>query len=384
MLRTRHLLRRILLPLVAGSVLLTAACGGNTGGGATDAPAADSAAVAAGLERAKANIADYTKPLTEIGLTEPLKQLPTGKRVYVLYSKSIPTQAYQGDEFVKAATLLGMQATAVDVGDTADDFQGAFNRAVDDKPDAVAVLQTDISKFKRQFDQLKAAGIPVVLAGAEDKTAEGVTNVFSSADIGVKSSALADWVIADSEGKANVAVFGTPEASTWPPTEQAIKKQFADNCPGCTYDYVKVLNSELATALPGKIVSYLQTHPKVNYLYFYFSDMLNGVPEALRNAGLDEQVKAVSQGGAQPAFKRISDDSVQVADMGYPLRTIQWVAADTIARQLTGQDDSANKKWKPGGQVITKDAITWDVAAEKYWPEIPDGESQFRKLWGVN
>src|SRR5438067_1436624 len=85
---------------------------------------------------------------------------------------------------------------------------------------------------------IKAAKIPMFSAyGTTDP--EGTTNWIFANPGGpegyvVKGNVLANWVTADSNGKANTLLVNVPSISVFALWEQEFRKAYAKSCPGCS------------------------------------------------------------------------------------------------------------------------------------------------------
>jgi ABC-type sugar transport system substrate-binding protein len=137
--------------------------------------------------------------------------------------------------------------------------------------------------------------------------------------------------------------------------------------------------TSLGKDAPDRIISYLRSHPKVNYIALSVSDALGtGLPAALKAAGLGDKVKIVGQGGGTQNFadmKAGSIDALVPAD----LFSYDYLMLDALARHWAGVpvNDAGPPYW-----LVTKSTVPSDTS--KPFPVIEDYQAQWDKLWGVS
>ena len=70
--------------------------------------------------------------------------------------------------------------------------------------------------------------------------------------------------------------------------------------------------TSLGKDAPDRIISYLRSHPKVNYVALSVTDALGaGLPAALKAAGLGDKVTIVGQGGGTQNFTDMKAGSIE-------------------------------------------------------------------------
>jgi ribose transport system substrate-binding protein len=193
-------------------------------------------------------------------------------------------------------------------------------------------------------------------------------------------------MINDSGGDARMVAVTIPQFPVLNTETDWLKENFQRLCAKCTYDQLEVSVQDVGGgAVPQKVVTYLQSHPDVGYVYFTFNDLTRGVPAALRTAGFDEKVKLVGAAGDASIMKEIG--STQAAWTIAPNVYSAWVMFDAMARLSVGETLSSDY----AGKVYT--SPTWVVDSAKsaklleptgydwYGPE--GFEEQFKALWKV-
>src|ERR1019366_553266 len=107
------------------------------------------------------------------------------------------------------------------------------------------------------LQQLAAKHIPVVVWTSVDlpKPGNGVSDNFDGIAYYERQGQLrADWVTADSKGKAKVVLFNIPDFPSLAPLANAFATRLKSVCPNCSQARVDVGATSIATALPGRVV----------------------------------------------------------------------------------------------------------------------------------
>ena len=107
------------------------------------------------VAQAKAEMAKLTGVPTSIGVTEPLKVKPTGKKIYYMQCGVLQCTDV-GKQLDKVGGILGVDVVHIDTGDTPETISAAFDRAAHDLPDGVMVPALPSSLFKSQLATLAA------------------------------------------------------------------------------------------------------------------------------------------------------------------------------------------------------------------------------------
>lgn len=354
-------------------LVLTAACSSAaSGGGSSDL---------AGVAKAKAFVQQHLPYPDSIGVSAPLsKKPPTGKTIAVISGQTTSSKTYN-TAFQTAGKKLGWTIKVISMAsDTPDNAVKAMNLAVQMKPDAVFDPVFPAATFPTQIAQLKAAGIPYIEAGQTDKPGNGVNVVITTgADYAQRGQWLANWAVADSDGKANVAVFNL---STYPVLNAVLSgwdTTLKSLCPTCSTDTQNVVATSIGSTLPGEIVNYLNAHPQVNYVMATYGDMTIGLAQALSNAGLSDRVKVITQSGGPQNFQALVDGT-EKANVPQSDPIIAWMAVDAIARTFVGDKvDQKDYDYVPRN-IVTKDNVK-DPSVP--YVSVADYQQQYLKLWHV-
>ena len=141
-------------------------------------------------------------------------------------------------------------------------------------------------------------------------------------------------------------------------------------------DVLNVKTSDIGTGIPKQVVSYLQKHPDTKYVVCQFGDIFTGVPQALKTAGLDSQVKLIDDAGSPVNFQYIKKGQ-EFATVGSFIDVLSWQTADQTAKIMGGQ-----KFEEPvyPTQLMFKKDITFDTNGQPPFGD-PAWKDRFRQLW---
>jgi ribose transport system substrate-binding protein len=379
--------------MIGATIALTlVACSSSGDGGAKGASTTpvgqSSPANSAAAGQAAAAKERYTKLIgaPTLGISVPLKtKPPTGKQVYWLAGNDQSIEPLT--TAVKAATTaLGWDyhSIAYTYGDP-QSTSGAIEQAVAAHADYIVISGASIDSMGQGLQQAKAAHIPVFdMSGQEEPEGSG-NGVYSdpiSLDGVVKGSqALIDFAIAESNADAHILYVNYTDSPVLAATETAIKKSLPQLCSTCSITDVDVTSSALGDgSIPGLVVSALQRDPSINYVFFAFSGVFTGVPEAVEAAGLSDRVKLTGYQLSAEEVAALQDDSL-AAGVPLPQGEMAWAALDEAARYSEGMD----LDW-PAHQVLsltlwTPQNVPSTLKGE--WQGINGYQNQFKQLWHV-
>jgi ribose transport system substrate-binding protein len=368
--------------LLMATLACLAACS-SSGGTHASTPAtiaSSQGSSAAGLAEARAAVTTYLKAPTSLGLTETLKAKPTGKRIYEIEFPG-PVGQVVGDAVVAACKELGCVVTRVPMGSDPASQTAAWQRAVRDKPDAVVSAGVAKAVVGTQMHQLRAEGVKVVVFVSDAVPGVDVdVNLAGDARLTADGKLQADWITADSAGKADVIAYDFPDLAYIGSWAGGVRSELTKTCPSCKFD-VQHYGFAIASNFPSRVVSYLQAHPKVNYIALSYGDEMFGLQQALSSAGLANRVKIVGRAGTSLNFQLIKDGSSQKADIGFPVQLFSWGLVDTAARLLAGQD--ANAPYAQITQILAPSSISFDPKNTPSWYGVADFTAEFAKSWGA-
>ena len=158
------------------------------------------------------------------------------------------------------------------------------------------------------------------------------------APISVAGGAEADWIIANSGGKANVLIVSLNGLLPVPGMVAAADAQFKQYCPGCKVTTVAINLSQLGTAGAfGQVSSALVQNPGINYVDPLFDASIPGTLAAIEASGKASQIKMVSFNGSSFALQDVaSGTSPVIADVAEPDTWVGYANMDQAFRIMAG------------------------------------------------
>jgi ribose transport system substrate-binding protein len=363
--------------LVLGAALVAASgCGDDSGGAAaTDQPAATGGS---GVAQAQALVQKASARPTSVGITKPVgKAIPTGKKV-VFISCGVEACALQGDIIKQGAADLGWTASAVGTDGSPEQLQNAFESALRQGADAVILNAVNRAMVSKQIEQAKRKGVAFVTCCTVEATGDGILYNASTKEQSARiGEHLAADVVAESSGKANTLYVNISAFQILQTLGQQFKSSYTKFCPECEYASIDIPLAALGKDAPNRIVSYLRSHPNVDYVVLSVSNALGaGLPAALRVAGLADKVKVVGQSADSGTFQDIRGGRVK-AVVPFDYYAVDYLMLDALARHFAGVPI---EQIHPPLWIMTKDNLPNTTA--KVFPLVESYRDEFKQAWG--
>jgi ribose transport system substrate-binding protein len=376
-------LRRSAAMLMVAACVAAAGCGENSSSSDSSSSksgsgtAASSAAAQAGLAAAQRDVRETRRQPSTIGITQPLSKSPAGKTVAIVVCGA-PICAAAVPDLKAPLEMMKMKVKTFNAGVTPGSISAALNSVVQSKPGVVVDFAVPGVLWKSQLSQLAESKTPVILAATDPPPGQegDVAATFFGADKREQfGKHLANMVIADSGGKGKSMYVWTPELTGLKPQTDAFLATTKKNCPACTVDVVTTKSSDIGKKLPQQVVSELQRKPDTKYVVMMSGDMVTGVPEAMKSAGLSG-VKVISSAGSPVNYAYINRNQ-QYADLAGFLPVYLWQIADSAARGAGGAP-------MPAKPAFFMQWIQQSNSPAKGPPAFgSDFTAEFKKLWGV-
>lgn len=389
---------RGLLAIVALACLgaiLVAGCGGSgdsssssEAGSATEAETSESSG--GGSEEsgggmfpaAEKKAAEYEQRPTSIGITKPVgKPIPKGKVIDFIQC-GVPACEIEKELLEEATDLLGWTLKPINSGVTPEEIKAAYDQAIKDEPDAVLSSGNPRSLFEPELAQLKQMNIPVVQAFVGDKPGNGITGVVGGPEASeVEGAAEADYILTHAESEdVKVGLVYVNGFETTVVVANSLKKELEAECPGCSTAEVVVPVSSIGADLPQRVASFLTSNPDIEWSSIAYSDLVVGLPTALKGAGVEDAKLVTLNLSTAIAPYMAKGEYLQMGfDVSWP--EAYWREIDLLARYFTGRpyeedlDDSTLPYW-----AITAESLP---SSTEEFPAVEDYEAQYKKLWGL-
>jgi ABC-type sugar transport system substrate-binding protein len=388
-----------LLAVPAALAMILAACGddndssSNTtaaatettvAGGTETTAAAGETPEAAGLARAQLVVDANTTAPDKIGPTIPLDSVPEAKTVAWLQC-SLPSCAAIGVGFKNATDALGWKLEVVSY-DT--DAAAAFQQALDLNVDYVASSGTSQAVLQDQIDAAKAAGIGYFSCFDTSEPQQEANNIWmqcgDATAVFASGDRLANQVIVDSGGTANVLMVNIPDFAVLVSEREGAQAAYEANCPGCKFTELPLtLDQLLAGEVPGAVVAALQADPSVDYVHFAFDGLTTGVTSVLADAGLLEGRNIVGVDFSGAVLQEIVDGTMKFWSAN-PKEYSAWLMVDAMARHSIGQENTEERANAIlPSFVVSSPEQAEPLVASDGWPGPDTMADQFKTLWGV-
>jgi ABC-type sugar transport system substrate-binding protein len=381
--RRRTLGARGLIAAFTGLALCAlTACGSSSGaagsGGSGSTGKGDEAAVAA----AQGRLDPYLKPVKTIEVSKPLTKKPdAGKSAYYIHY-NVPIAAFLDAPWADATAALGWKGTvlAVDANDP-QSVSNALTRAVNEGADYIAVSSSSPQAMGPGLEAAKKAGVPVFMAAGTGEVQGAQNGIYGNtqSDTTLESVVrLVDLMIVDSKGTGSGLFVNAPDFPLLAPLDDEMKKAVADNCSGCSLDNLSIAASEIGGDVASPVVAAIRKNPDIKYVITPFDSLMNGLPQALKAAGLNDVKIYICT--PSPSFVSGIEKGDYAAGMLPPDKDRTWLLVDQIARQSVGMDVDQATHGFMHQQLWTTDTVP---AGATGW-DPPNFEDQYKKLWLVS
>ena len=369
------------LTIAAGGVFAIAlALAGCSGTGSTPSGATTGHSTIS--PKIQSELAQYLKPTTSLTVNTPLSKTPPKGKSVVMLSNGIEITQLTAAGIKAASEALGWSFSTISVdASNPTTTNSAMLAAVAKGADVVILTATDLSIYSQALAVARQHGTAVIDMASGNKPTPGITALVNNAShtpVWGKIAALGILADAQKANKdAHVAIVTAPVFDTiLAPGNTAVESTVKANCTGCSVGTIPISATDLfAGKTPPDVVSYLQSHPDVNYLMLAFGGFDDGLRPALQAAGFGK-VKIFGIAPVETQLQSVVAGQEQgwVAD---PLAISGWMAVDAAARSFTGDDPSVYDKVGIPTFLFTKKTAGLGT-------EVPvDYQDQFKKMWGV-
>lgn len=319
---------------------------------------------------------------TGIGPTIALDSIPEEKTVAWLEC-SLPSCIAIGIGFTDAAATLGWNLEVISF---ATDAAPAFQQAIDQGVDYVAITGTAPALIQDQLDQANAAGIVTMSCfDASEPSPDGFAMQCGDATaVAVAGDLISNAVIADSGGTANVMMVNIPDFTVLKVEADASRAAYEANCPDCVFSELALtLDQLLAGEVAGAILSAVQADPEIEYVHFAFDGLAGGVSSVLADAELLDGLKLVGVDYNGAILQEIVDGTMQFWTTN-PKEYSAWLMMDAMARHSVGMENTEER----ANAVLPTFIVNTAEVAEPLiptdgWTGPEDMDAQFAALWGV-
>ena len=353
--------------LTTASLVLTGCSSSGSGGGG------GGSASSKVVSEAKSLAAPYTKrPGLEV--TTPItKTIPTGKKLDLLTCSS-PGCAAIASAFKQAAGVLGWSVKVLTVDPTADAITNAYNTAIRDKPDGVAVAAVSAEVAKHQLATLQSMHIPVVTVQDPDvKFGPIIASLYTHDSSNKLGKVTADYTTGDM-GCTNTLYVQLSGYLVLQFRLKAYEAEMKRLSPKLKY---KVLNlAATTTDFVSPIVSAVRADPSINCVYVSSDPFAVGLPQGFKSAGVSLP-KIITDFAGNTTLQYIHNGQATATDVGDP-GSYGYIYLDTFARYFSGQSVVPDEKATQNFWFVNKSNAPTSVP----FSDVVNLQSKYAKLWG--
>jgi ribose transport system substrate-binding protein len=335
--------RTAAIAVFAATSLALAACGSSDSGGspaAVGASGSSSATASGGTAAAVAAVAKYREgvsPDANIPALQGVQQLRGKTVMYMPIALTVPFFQAAIHGLTDSLGAVGVTLQTCDAKANPSAAAACLDQAVKQHVGAVVTDSVPQAFAAQAFAALEAANIPVVTVDNGEGTSSATQAFVGGPASSLQSALTADWVIADSKGKADVLlleIVDSPASKSY--VEDGALPEFKKQCPDCTVTVEKSTTSDLQN-VPSLISTALVRDPNINYVYAEFDIDVPAVVQGLQTGSAGSKVKVVSTTGVLTSLQLIASGQHQVADVAQNGDEEGWAAADQAFRLMLGQ-----------------------------------------------
>ena len=200
----------------------------------------------------------------------------------------------------------------------ADSQAQQIEQVISDAPDALVVLPQDGEALTPVAQEAEEAGIPVINVDRlfTEPDAATATILGDNYQIGVLA---ADYIAEELSCEGNVVeIQGLAGISVTDERTQGFEDELAKVCPDGGIEIVAQQPGDFNPDTGLKVMeNILQSEDQIDAVYTHDDDMAQGVVQAIRNAGREEEMFLTGVGGSQDAMEQIKEGGLYRATFLY-------------------------------------------------------------------
>ena len=193
-----------------------------------------------------------------------------------------------------------------------------IEQVISDKPDALVVLPQDGEALTPVAQKAEAAGIPVINVDRlfSEPDAATATILGDNYQIGVLA---ADYIAEELDCEGNVVeIQGLAGISVTDERTQGFTDELDKQCPDGGIEIVASQPGDFNPDTGLKVMeNILSAEDQIDAVYTHDDDMAQGVVQAIRNAGREDEMFLTGVGGSQDAMDQIKEGGLYRATFLY-------------------------------------------------------------------
>jgi ribose transport system substrate-binding protein len=193
-----------------------------------------------------------------------------------------------------------------------------IEQVIPEQPDALVVLPQDGEALTPVAQKAEAAGIPVINVDRLFTAPDAATSTIlgDNYQIGVQA---ADFITEELGCQGNVVeIQGLAGISVTEDRSKGFSDQVAKNCPDGGIEVVASQPGDFNPDTGLRVMeNILQSEDQIDAVYTHDDDMAQGVVQAIRNAGREDEMFLTGVGGSQAAMEQIKEGGLYRATFLY-------------------------------------------------------------------
>ena len=384
----RQIQPRLLYAITAAAIVAASAgCGSSSTSTSapTSAPASGSAVASGGsdpqVQAALGAVRQAMAAPTGIGVTAPLATKPPAGKTLVWLQCDAAQCAQVTDAFKPAVAAVGWHLKTVGYQSANPaTLVAAMRQALQYHPVAVSLVAEPYAVWQSEVPAYKAAGVAIIPqeVGTAPVDSTVIANIQDPTALGAQAQAIANWVIADSGGKAHVLLYSVPDFTSILSYQQAFMSYMASHCAACK---VTLLTQSAAQVLGGgannAIVSAIQRDSSIKYAVSVDAQLTPGLEQSLTAAGI-QGVKVAGSFMGQRDEAAIAAGT-EAAGTPQALNITAWRTVDVALRHLEGLPIAPDDGDFPTQLLVQSNVGT---PSDSY-SQPPNYQSLYEQLWKV-
>ncbi|WP_027479262.1 sugar ABC transporter substrate-binding protein [Gryllotalpicola ginsengisoli] len=325
----------------------------------------------------------YPVPDTPIPAVSALK----GKTVYFIpWTQQAPQFSVTGTALKQALATVGITVQTCDGGATPSQVAACVDHARLAKAGAIVTDSIPYVIAANAFDEAQKASIPILISDQITDSAHPASDTLAYIPTpGSKMmQAVADWIIVDSNGTANVLINASTDSPSTEAYVEAAKKEFSAQCPKCVVKLNSVSSANFSL-IASSTSSALLKAPNTGYVISEFDQFLQPTVGGVQQTGRTASIKGASTAAQIAGLQMLAAKNFLSVDAGQASAYQGWVDADAALRLMT---KTKLPSYEIPIRLFTRDNVAdvkTDAAAEASgeWFGPTSFRDDFAKLWNA-
>jgi ribose transport system substrate-binding protein len=261
------------------------------------------------------------------------------------------------------------------------------NQAVGARAAAIVLDSIPYAMAANALDAARAKGVHVVVTNqvVDDRhPADGTLGYVPGPGTQMLLEA-ADWIAADSGGKATVVLQKSTDNASTVAYADAAATELATRCPGCKVVTAQISASNFSLVAPATSAAIVQAGD-AGYVLCAFDNFLQATTTAVQQSGRAGSIKVVSTAAQLSSLKTIGSSGVPAADVGENFAYQGWADADAAFRLLVGDPvpsyDVPTRLFTAAN--VGELDLTESAEASGTWYGPTDFAQRFTALWAAS